>query len=69
MGIAGKVLQSGSIREISGLNIRISGEIKGCGEKVMAHVAGRDGRITDIDENIWEKVIAINLRSVFLFCN
>lgn len=45
VGIAGKVLQSGSIREISGLNIRISGEIKGCGEKVMAHVAGRDGRI------------------------
>ena len=29
---------------------------------------GRDGRITDIDEGIWEKVIAINLRSVFLFC-
>ena len=29
---------------------------------------GRDGRITDIDEKIWEKVIAINLRSVFLFC-
>ena len=29
---------------------------------------GRDGRITDIDESVWEKVIAINLRSVFLFC-
>lgn len=29
---------------------------------------GRDGRITDIAEDIWEKVIAINLRSVFLFC-
>ena len=29
---------------------------------------GRDGRITDIEEGIWEKVIAINLRSVFLFC-
>ena len=29
---------------------------------------GRDGRITDIDEKIWDKVIAINLRSVFLFC-
>ena len=28
---------------------------------------GRDGRITDIDEAVWEKVIAINLRSVFLF--
>ena len=29
---------------------------------------GRDGRITDIDEAVWEKVLAINLRSVFLFC-
>ena len=29
---------------------------------------GRDGRITDIDEGVWEKVLAINLRSVFLFC-
>ena len=32
------------------------------------YLNGRDGRITDIDEEIWEKVIAINLRSVFLFC-
>ena len=29
---------------------------------------GRDGRITDIAEENWEKVIAINLRSVYLFC-
>ena len=29
---------------------------------------GRDGRITDIEEENWEKIIAINLRSVFLFC-
>ena len=32
------------------------------------YLAGKDGRITDVDEDIWEKVIAINLRSVFLFC-
>ena len=32
------------------------------------YLSGRDGRITDIEEDIWEKVIAINLRSVFLFC-
>ena len=32
------------------------------------YLAGRDGRITDVSEDIWEKVIAINLRSVFLFC-
>ena len=32
------------------------------------YLNGRDGRVTDIDEAIWEKVVAINLRSVFLFC-
>ena len=29
---------------------------------------GHDARITDIDDNDWERVMAINLRSVFLFC-
>ena len=29
---------------------------------------GRDGRITEIEEDNWEKIIAINLRSVYLFC-
>ena len=31
------------------------------------YLANKDGRITDIEEDIWEKVLAINLRSVFLF--
>ncbi len=32
------------------------------------YLANRDNRITDIEEDIWEKVMAVNLRSVFLFC-
>ncbi|MBE6400404.1 MAG: glucose 1-dehydrogenase [Lentisphaerae bacterium] len=32
------------------------------------YLAGADGRITDIEEDIWDKVIAINLKSVYLFC-
>ena len=32
------------------------------------YLAGADGRITDIGEDIWDKVIAINLKSVYLFC-
>ncbi len=32
------------------------------------YLAKHDGRITEIEEEIWEKVLAINLRSVFLFC-
>ena len=29
---------------------------------------GHDGRVTDIREEDWERIIGINLRSVFLFC-
>lgn len=32
------------------------------------YLADKDSRITDIDEAIWDKVLAINLKSVFLFC-
>ncbi|MBE6385783.1 MAG: SDR family oxidoreductase [Lentisphaerae bacterium] len=30
--------------------------------------AGHDNRITDVTEEDWDRVIAINLKSVFLFC-
>ena len=29
---------------------------------------GRDGRITDIDETDWERILAINLGGVYRFC-
>lgn len=32
------------------------------------YLAGKDAKVTDIDEKIWDKVININLKSVFLFC-
>lgn len=32
------------------------------------YLAKRDGPLTEIDEAVWEKVMAINLRSIFLFC-
>lgn len=32
------------------------------------YLNGKDGPVTEIDEAVWEKVIAVNLRSVFLFC-
>jgi NAD(P)-dependent dehydrogenase (short-subunit alcohol dehydrogenase family) len=32
------------------------------------YLPGQDGRITDIDDEVWERVISINLRSIFLFC-
>lgn len=32
------------------------------------YLANQDGPLTDIEESTWEKVLAINLRSVFLFC-
>ncbi len=42
VGIAGKVLQNGAIRDISALNIRVSGAVKGCAAKVMPHVTRSD---------------------------
>lgn len=32
------------------------------------YLANSDGPLTEVDEDVWEKVLAINLRSVFLFC-
>lgn len=32
------------------------------------YLAKQDGRITEIAEEVWDKVIAVNLRSVYLFC-
>lgn len=32
------------------------------------YILDKDGRITDIAEDIWERVIAVNLKSIFLFC-
>lgn len=32
------------------------------------YLAKLDGRVTEIEEAVWEKVIAINLRSIYLFC-
>ena len=29
---------------------------------------GHDGRLTDIDEDDWDRIIAVNLRSVYLVC-
>jgi NAD(P)-dependent dehydrogenase (short-subunit alcohol dehydrogenase family) len=30
---------------------------------------GADGRITDVSEETWDRVLAINLRSIYLFCH
>jgi NAD(P)-dependent dehydrogenase (short-subunit alcohol dehydrogenase family) len=32
------------------------------------YLPGRDGRITDIKEENWDRILAVNLKSVFLFC-
>lgn len=32
------------------------------------YLPSRDGKITEIDEETWDKIININLKSIFLFC-
>lgn len=32
------------------------------------YLAEKDGRIVDIEEDIWDRVIAVNLKSIYLFC-
>ena len=32
------------------------------------YLPGKDGKITDVAEDVWERVIAVNLRSIYLFC-
>lgn len=38
VGIAGKLMQNGGMKDISALNIRVSGEVKDCAKPVMGHV-------------------------------
>jgi NAD(P)-dependent dehydrogenase (short-subunit alcohol dehydrogenase family) len=32
------------------------------------YLAGRDGRIADIEEEVWDRVLAVNLKSIYLCC-
>lgn len=32
------------------------------------YLPGQDGRITEIEEEIWDRVLAVNLRSIYLAC-
>lgn len=45
VGIAGKVLQNGGIKDISALNIRVSSEVKNCALPVMGHVVRTESDI------------------------
>lgn len=29
---------------------------------------GKDGAVVDIDEEVWDRIIAVNLKSIYLFC-
>lgn len=32
------------------------------------YLPSEDGRITDIEEEVWDRVVSINLKSIYLFC-
>jgi NAD(P)-dependent dehydrogenase (short-subunit alcohol dehydrogenase family) len=33
------------------------------------YLAGADGRITEVSEETWDRVLAVNLKSIYLFCH
>ena len=47
---------------------RTSGALHIMYNNASVYLRGMDGRITDIEYEVWERVIGINLRSVYLFC-
>lgn len=51
VGLTGKIVMEGgsvrNIKDISSLNIRLSGEVPGCSEKLLKHLFSRDGNINN----------------------
>ena len=58
-------------RDVNNIIERIrknSGRLDILYNNASVYLPGKDGRVTEIDEAIWDKVLSINLKSVFLFC-
>jgi NAD(P)-dependent dehydrogenase (short-subunit alcohol dehydrogenase family) len=48
--------------------VELRGRIDVIYNNASVYLAKEDGPVTDISEDSWEKIMAVNLRSVFLFC-
>jgi NAD(P)-dependent dehydrogenase (short-subunit alcohol dehydrogenase family) len=58
-------------KEVRNVMKRIKGEYRKLHviyNNASVYLPGEDGKLTDIEEKIWERVIAVNLTSIFLFC-
>jgi len=62
------VSSSGDVRRVMDVCMNEYGRLDVLYNNAGIYLNGKDGPVTEIDEGIWEKVIAVNLRSVFLFC-
>ena len=62
------VADGASVRAVLGFCEETLGGLDIIYNNAGIYLAGKDGRLTEIAEEIWEKVLAVNLRSVFLFC-
>lgn len=51
VGLTGKVVMEGcnvrNIRDISSINVRLSGEVQGCSEKIIKHLFSKNGSINN----------------------
>lgn len=62
------VSSSGDVRNVMEKISREHGQLDVIYNNASVYLAGKDGPVTEIAEEVWDKVININLKSVYLFC-
>ena len=65
--IQADVSRGGDVRKVIERVKETYGKLHVIYNNASVYLAGKDGKITGVDEQIWERVIAVNLKSIFLF--
>jgi NAD(P)-dependent dehydrogenase (short-subunit alcohol dehydrogenase family) len=77
-----EIVKNGGRAEFFHADVSNSGDVKATVDRVMLSMKridvlynnasiflpGKDGAVVDIQEETWDRIIAVNLRSVYLFC-
>jgi NAD(P)-dependent dehydrogenase (short-subunit alcohol dehydrogenase family) len=66
--VATDVSESADVRALMEAVRERHGRLDVLYNNASVYLAGRDGRIADIEEDVWDRVLAVNLRSIYLCC-